>query len=145
MYRRRFAHEEQVKLVRQGIARAFAKLRKNDFIARMNFSCCGGCAVYEIGYLAKAKCEKKGVSNPSGFAFYHRQDGDHLREYGEVFIGFGGHEDEEDKHFSISPAEAAEKIVTALCAEGLEVDWNGDVTQRIHVTSKYFAEGGEND
>lgn len=60
---------------------AFAELRKHGYVARMNFSCCGGCASYEIGQSKKyqGKC-----------VYYHRQAAERLRETGKCMLGWSG-------------------------------------------------------
>jgi len=82
------------------IRRAFSALRKKGYFARMNFWCCGGCAVADI---------------PDGtekWVFFHEQADERLRRDGECYLGWGG--------------DSAE-IIQTLNDNGVDILWvDGD-------------------
>jgi hypothetical protein len=103
--------------VRPRVRAAFAALRTDGFIARMNFLCCQGCGCYAIGQMVK----ERGGDPDSGttdYAFYHNQDNESLRDGQPFYIAWGGR---------------GELIAQRLREQGLEVEWDGTQAQRICV------------
>lgn len=103
--------------VRLRIRRAFKRAEQEQLACRARFLCCGGCAVND--FWTKRKTEHAGKV---GFAYYHRQDADLLREKGYTFIGFGG--------FTASPVEVMRTLKKLLVKAGLAVEWDGTAGQR---------------
>lgn len=105
------------------LTQAFKAIRRNKIVARQNFSCCGGCACSELGTILEKRTDQRGG------VYYHRQDNDHLREDGVVYLGYGARPDSADDK---AESEAiGREVVAALEAVGLVVTWNGDHYQRI--------------
>ena len=106
--------------VKARIKKAFAVLRKGGVYARASFSCCEGCAGYEIRPLAEA-------AKATGYAYYHRQDNGDLLINGRSYISFN----------TLKPGfpawDCGKMVVMALHAQGLETDWSGSSNQRIRV------------
>lgn len=103
----------------------FPALRRRGFIARANFSCCGGCGHAE---LSQVVAEKEKV----GHVFWHCQDEDRLRdaergrESWEKEAGLHLRFDANEGLRAITAAEAGEAVAQEAMLAGLEVDWNGD-------------------
>jgi len=105
---------------------ASRKLETSGILVRENFTCCGTCGSYEIwDEIAKAK---KSGSSVRGYAFYHSQDADGAAEGGRLHLSYGSTEEGEDASVAI-----ASQIEAALRAEGLTVNWNGTIGQRIGI------------
>ncbi len=41
-------NQDEVYSIRDAVGKAFTALRKQGYVARVNFSCCTGCASYEL-------------------------------------------------------------------------------------------------
>jgi hypothetical protein len=101
---------------------AFEDLGRRGILARQDFTCCQSCGHAEIWD------EAEDPSAWRGYAFYHRQDTEAAVEGRGLYLGFGS-----------AGARAAEtasigaEVVAALHAQGLAVDWDGDVRKRIGV------------
>ncbi len=110
---------------------AFKAMRKAGLTAKMNFSCCSGCACYDIA--SKASSDKDaGKTVNAGYAFYHKQDGTRLRESGECHIAYGRmscskHGDLGD----LTTEQIGEKVVECLTAAGITTEWDGKASSRI--------------
>lgn len=94
------------------IARAFAALRREGFIARRNFKDCQACAWAAV-------TEQYG--SPDNVVFYTQQDDASMASDGSTFLSWRGN---------------AQKIVEALEAVGLTVKWDRSEDQRILVSPK---------
>lgn len=111
--------------------KAFTQMRKSGLLAYQNFSCCMTCGCYELA--EKAKTMEK---QPIGYVFYRRQNGDRIRrdeQMGEtpsVYLAFGTYVSE------WSAKQIADLVIGCLTANGLTVEWNGDVCKRILVILK---------
>lgn len=105
--------------MRPKLKAAFARLTAAGIIAKMNFSITltdGIAEIYEPGF--------------RGYAFWHAQDHERLREAGAVLLAFGA--------FGDAPTDDAiagigREVVAALHAQGLHVEWNGSAHARIDV------------
>lgn len=95
---------------------AYADLRKQGYICRSNFRCCQTCGGYAISQM------KKFDENNPRYVFWHQQDTEHCKKpYGE------------DPYLYLSWAGDGHVIVSALREHGLDVEWNGKITERIKV------------
>jgi hypothetical protein len=107
----------------------FKALRKEGYIARQNFMCCGGCASAALGdALDKAALDGK---PKKGAVYYHRQDAERMDE--GVYLGFGAADVD-----GLPATEEAEDavgiaIIKAAYGQDLAVVWNGKHTTRIWV------------
>lgn len=123
---------------------AFKNLRKTGYVARQSFSCCCGCAGYEIATYLKEHPKK--ADKFRGSVFYTRQD----RQHWEEMCGMGGrgyrrHSDEagvwlafgsvevDGKELGVPTQQCGEEIVAALREQGCEVEWDGKGESRIFV------------
>ncbi|MEV0729550.1 hypothetical protein [Polymorphospora sp. NPDC050346] len=104
---------------------AFRALDLAGIVAREDFACCQSCGNSEIG-------GEVGKGTPArGFVFYHGQDAERAAQGGTLWLAYGSF----DKQ--IGAAQVGEEVVAALRGEDLEVDWNGDAAQRIHVRLRW--------
>jgi hypothetical protein len=119
---------ETVKELKNRIAKAFATLRKQGVLARMDFLCCSTC-----GHDAMDRDALAMVANGrriKGYAFYHAQDAQVLEEHGKVHIGY----DYVANPSGSSTAEHIGRLIVETCtAAGLTCEWNGDSNKRILV------------
>jgi hypothetical protein len=92
-----------------------------------DFECCGTCA----GALLFSNYEEgKFPAESKGYATYNEQSTDRVAEGGSLYLGHSS--------FSATYDEAedlriAGKIVEALKAEGLDVEWNGSADRTIQI------------
>jgi hypothetical protein len=116
---------------KDAIGEAFKAIRRDrsgsrpseKICARQNFSCCGGCACYELGEFISTRPQYRGA------VYYHRQDLQSFYATGEMYIGFSSRQDEGDAAM-IAIGNAAAK---AFRAAGLDVVWDGSASTRILV------------
>jgi len=127
------------------LRRAFAGMRKANLIARMNFSCCGGCGSYDLGSQVQAAGGER-----LGYVFYHQQNNDRLESSGRCCISFGpwyerdvdgtepdiSHELHDERTKIIGAIAVAE-----LVAAGIKTDWNGDPSHTIEIDLTVDATG----
>lgn len=114
------------------ISKAFAALRKQGFIARQSFQCCSGCAGNQIGneFDAMAPDQRAQIL---GSVFYHKQDKESFTRTGKLHIRFGQIETAKDFRTRLSTRKVGQKVVEALKAEGLDVQWDGSPSATIVV------------
>ena len=64
--------------LKQKLNTAFRNIRARNVLTRQSFMCCMSCALHAL------------PEDPSaaGIVYYHRQDADNLREYGELMVRF---------------------------------------------------------
>lgn len=125
-YRREY-DVDLLRVARTKLRRAFVSLRRLGLKARANYLCCQGC-----GNAALSETfDKKDV----GGVFWHHQDDAGFREDGDVYLAFFLNNGPKD----VDPSAelVGHMIVDALTEQGLDVEWNGDSDERIHV----YAEG----
>ena len=119
-----------VSAVKLKLTEAFKILRKEGFIARQNFMCCGNCAGYDIATIVSKMPEKK-RAKVKGCVFYHHQDNDRLKETGKVMLAYGPLETSAHGTVGLPDVEVGRRVVEVLKQVGLTVDWNGEGSQRI--------------
>ena len=136
------------------VERAFSALAELGLIARMNFACCNSCGTTEIGDERTELPEKTSGYRfrEEQYVFFHEQDADRLAEEpAHLLLSFGawrasrntapelmaaarsGDKDAEKRIREQTDREVGGRVVAALRAEGLDVDWNGDTESRISV------------
>lgn len=102
------------------LAAAFAELNDADIVARENFACCHKCGLAEIGG------EVRDPAAVRGYAFYHQQDAENAVELGSFHIAYGV--------FGRPPTAAIGiEVAEVLRRHGLDVYWDGSISQRIMV------------
>jgi hypothetical protein len=99
---------------------AFRILDASGIVAREDFACCQACGTAEIGH------EAIDAAPPRGYVFYHGQDAERAAAGGSLWLSYGRFDQERS-------AETGAEVVSALRAEGLDVDWDGSPDRRIHV------------
>lgn len=118
--------------VRGLVGEIFADLRKDGFLARMNFSCCSNCGLYELEAMADERTEKG--KKVQGAIFWHRQDEQRLQDGGPLCIRY--FQVESDKHGLLgdfSTQEIGALIVSKLREKGIALDWDGNPNRTINV------------
>jgi hypothetical protein len=115
------------------VTQAFKNLRKQGFIARQQFSCCGSCAGYAIATDVAAMTEAK-RSKVKGAVFFTRQDVAELRRGAEGFyLKFGQVDPTGIGPIGLSTVEVGKAVVAALSTVGLKFEWSGDEHECIWV------------
>jgi len=107
------------------LAKAFADLRKQGFVAKQNFMCCSSCACASI-WTDIEKAPGKYI----GAVYYHKQDTDHLKESGEFCVGFGPMNVDAEDWVWLLAGHAAK---TTFERHGLAVEWDGTKNQRLTI------------
>lgn len=106
---------------------AFAELESTGIVCRQDFTCCGNCGVAEIGDELAEVEEKRGI-RVRGYAFYHMQDTESAVEGHGLYLNYGAEERSEAAALVI-----AREIIAVLKSHGLNPNWDGRYSQRIHV------------
>ncbi|MFF2810446.1 DUF6891 domain-containing protein [Streptomyces sp. NPDC058000] len=103
------------------VARAFGALTAQGLTARMNFTCCSGCGLAEIG--------AERADGDRGFAFFHYQDTAAAADGYGLSVRYGAYADS-----GAEGAAVGRTVAAALTDAGLAVEWNGDPAKVIEVT-----------
>lgn len=122
--RRDVMGEDAADAVRPKVARAFKVLRKGNLICRMGFSCCMGCACAELEPMVKARKAR-------GAVYFHKQDDAGFRKGEDLYVRYSVANDDAEDWKALGT-----EVKAALEAEGLVVEWNGDVNTAICVKTK---------
>jgi len=120
--------------VKTQLTKAFQTLRKQGFIARQNFSCCGSCAGYELTDMASDR-KDKGVE-VKGAVFYHRQDAEVFGSRSRstmLNIRFSPLDSTKHGLIGLSQEVIGDAVVAALKEQGLSVRWSGLGSETIKV------------
>jgi len=107
---------------------AFYSLEAEGIVGRQNFSCCQTCGSAEI--LDELEEFSRDYREPAGFTYFHMQDTEMVAESGTLYLAYGSNEGD-----PVGALEVGNKISTALTAQGLTVDWDGTLEQRICITN----------
>jgi hypothetical protein len=119
--------ENRVSALKVAVTKAFGALRKQGFVARQSFMCCGGCSGGGMATLIKT-AQAKGKTIVGG-VWYHTQDTDCMKETGKLFLRYS----EPETGITINTKEVGEMVVAALTSVGLTPEWDGDPSQCIIV------------
>lgn len=114
---------------------AFHKLRRQGYIALQAHKCCSSCAGADLAARLEVASEAE-LERFAGAVFYHRQDAEHIKcgemaptrlhiRYGQVYVG--------GVPYGKERALIGADVASALKAQGLEVEWNGDPDLTIQV------------
>ena len=124
---------------------AFSKLRKLGYVAKQNFSCCNGCAGYEIATDIgnKIKSGKKTKEAFKGCVFYTKQDTENLQDAGFVYLAYGQVHCDGVGEVGINTLDAAHEIVSVLIDLNIPYEWKGDADSKICVDLKQWAKNEE--
>lgn len=103
-----------------GVKKVFAKLRKENLICRMGYLCCMSCASSDLS-------QKVDEKEKAGAVYFHQQDKYGFQESGTLHIRYFTRTDSQDSR------ALGHKIVKALVAENVPVDWDFDPNRTITV------------
>ncbi|MGD3105087.1 DUF6891 domain-containing protein [Streptomyces sp. YGL11-2] len=103
------------------VERAFTALDAQGLTARMHFTCCGNCALGEIG-AERAEADR-------GFVFFHHQDTAAAAGGHGLSVRYGAYEDG-----GADRAEVGRTVADALTGAGLTVEWDGDPDTVVEIT-----------
>jgi hypothetical protein len=130
-----------VQELREAVRKAFSNLRKQGFVAKMNYLCCGSCAGSNIG----ADFDKKVLEGlqpnhyPKGVVFFHQQDNQYFEDKGVLYLCYGDIEGSESKAKTELPTlEVGKKVIETLIEAGIpqtQIEWDGDENTCIKVTA----------
>jgi hypothetical protein len=125
--------------LRDAVKEAFRNLRKDGFVAKMNYLCCGSCAAANIG----ADFDKKVLEGlqpnhyPKGVVFFHQQDNQHFEDKGVLYLCYGDIEGSESKAKTELPTiEVGKKVIEAFIKAGIpqtQIEWDGNEDTRIKI------------
>jgi len=105
---------------------AFESLRAEGYFARHHYACCQTCGLFDMAIeLDDAAMREQPAA---GFVFYHEQDTELAVDGYGLWLTYGSNDPGPDAHLA-----AGRHIVESLGAHGLDVDWSGDLRQRIRV------------
>ena len=121
------------------ITLAFRSLRKEGFIARQRFLCCGSCAgsavATQVGEMPKARRDKV-----RGLVFYTRQDDgnafDRRGHFTGLYLAYGQIHVHEVGDVGLPTVEVGQALVKALEAQGLKVEWDGSPDTKIWIPAE---------
>lgn len=103
------------------LRKAFALMRADGLVARMNFACCQTCGIAELSDVTR-------FPRPLGYAFYHKQDAEALPG-GPLYIAFGSLNKGGDQ--GRAALEAGNIVRDCLVRAGFEPTWDGTTAHRI--------------
>ena len=119
--------ERKVYELKEKIRRVFKELRREGYLARMNYLCCCTCAEYDLSQKAK-ELEKKG-KEIEGVVYYHRQGEQGLWEYGDLCLYYGTYKD--DDEMRSADRKIGEYIVQKFQSAGVDLEWDGNPNKAI--------------
>lgn len=106
---------------------AFSSLRKQGFIARQRFMCCGSCASAELCNQVEKMSEKR-RAKVKGVVFTTRQDRGRT-----LFIKHGPLETTGCGTIGLTEGEVGRLVYEALAHQGLQPKWDGNPRSCIEV------------
>jgi hypothetical protein len=113
-------NRQEMEKITTEISKVYDKLEDLGIVGRMNWTCCQTCSRSEINEFKEGHI---------GFVFYHGQDADGLKEYGNTYLAFGSFNDVEAEHIKIGKA-----IVKAFKKNGkFKVEWDENTDTRIMI------------
>jgi hypothetical protein len=132
---------------KEKLTKAFGLLQKRGLIARQSFSCCGGCASYELATRVAAAVTKDARQKEKirGVCFYSRQGGffeKGRRGYVRVrscFLQFGQVDTKEHGPVGLPTVDVGKLVCECLTEAGLTWKWNGDENETIEVLPGFEA------
>ena len=127
---------------------AFKALRALGYIVRKDFSCCQGCAGGEIATeienkIVKGRDSGKPYKLPKGFIYFHKQDGDAVRDYRKnpkryakrvLYLRFGSVHTERYGEVGNTTQKCGFDLYKALRDAGVNsVEWTGNPEDTVQV------------
>lgn len=120
--------------VEKALGDLLKRMEYDGFLAKGNHLCCQSCAGAAIYEEAKRAVKEDGLRY-RGYCFWHGQDQEGLVEAGQLYLAYGGN-DEEESPWQWTPKQVGEYIVKVLTKHPVAVEWDGDVNTRIFVSYK---------
>jgi hypothetical protein len=108
----------------------FPELRKHGLLARLNFECCSSCASYALCEdMKKINTQNKRKKKIIGSVFYNRQDEDHFKRTGSVYLKYLSSNEDDD-----ADALAVGMLIQTISNKfKLKVTWDGSPYKAIMV------------
>ena len=117
--------------VKQGLAE-FRKEARVIFgasvLTRRNFLCCGGCASSAL----VTEWEEKG-KKAVGSVYYTQQTAADYRKGGDLWFNYGSFDAVGDCSRDLMTSRIGDLFAERMRMAGCEVEWNGDIRQRIRI------------
>lgn len=109
----------------------FPELRKHGLLARMNFECCSSCASYALYEdMKRINIQNNKKKKIIGSVFYNRQDEDHLKRTGIVYLKYMAANEDND-----TDAVAIGMLIRTISERfNLQVTWDGTSSRAILVS-----------
>jgi len=122
---------------RERLKDVFRDLRKDGFIARINYMCCNTCAQYSLFSKIEKKWKETGKI-PKGVIYWHQQEDKAFKEEnGGVYISYIPSDTYEMEQQGVKPPLTTKEVGKELCKvlkrHGLHYLWNGDPSIKIEV------------
>ena len=108
---------------------AFKELRQKDYICRMNFLCCGGCATSELSVMAKEREKLGGI-------YWHNQEEERRIQNRSLMFGFLSLED------NTSTTDVGNHLTETLQRHinssqlPVKIEWDGSPAKKIELSWK---------
>lgn len=122
--------------IKARLTKAFRELRREGFIARQNFACCGSCASYEIAKSVSDKIDAglPEEQHPMGCVFYSRQDNEAFAERDRrwrgtddfyLYLKYGAVHTHKHGAIGHQDVRVGEQVRYECERAGLWVEWSG--------------------
>lgn len=117
---------------------AFKEMRKAGLIARQNFSCCGGCAGYEIATDVTRIIDKNPEKKNSikGACFYHRQNNEDKVRGDNFYLHFGSIDTTKYGEVGLSTVSVGGLVCEILSMHHVPFRWNGKLEECIEIIQR---------
>lgn len=106
--------------------RAFAELEENGIVAIQNAVCRQSCAMEDVWFGIEDM--QKGGKEIRGYTFFHEQDSERALTRHSVHLAYGSIQKGKEEALKIGY-----EVKELLKAHGFEVQWNGEIRERIRV------------
>ena len=112
----------------QQLTDAFEVMEERGLVARQDHLCCKTCAADDLNHIVDTRREKG--EHILGYAYYHNQDADGIRDGRGVYIGFSSAVERETTMIQ----KAIGRLVCQCLKEaGFSPVWEDDPEQRIFI------------
>lgn len=125
-----------VRDVRERVRESFRSLRKQGFIAKMDFSCCSNCAGYELVGIVEGLTEAK-RKKFKGAIYFHHQRHQAFSDGHDLYINYGNVTADGVEH-GLPSIEIGMALADTLRAHGLVVIWSGSADETIAVKNRVY-------
>jgi len=113
---------------------AFGELSDMGYIAREDYSCCGGCAGYELTMLAEEAIDRgRPAESIRGAVYYHHQDAQRYAVGDDFHLGYGPLGSTRYGDLGLPTEQVGREVVDVLGSHGIGTEWDGNGDTRIRV------------